>query len=217
MIPTMIPWKLIIDIGHTAVMLPMAGAIAAWLIAGRAWKMALCWCVMFAAGLSLVALSKIAFLGWETGIPSLDFKALSGHALCSTAVIPVLFFVVLQGASTSWRTGGVVVGIGVSVALGVLLVHFKFHTASEVIPSFMLGTTVSLGYIRIATTLPAPRINRWTVPLSMIVFVVFFSLKPSSINHRLVDVALHLSGRDRPYEWPKKMDLYGACRALPHQ
>jgi hypothetical protein len=217
MIPTMIPWKLIIDIGHTAVMLPLAGAIAAWLIAGRAWKMALCWCVMFAAGLSLVALSKIAFLGWETGIPSLDFKALSGHALCSTAVIPVLFFVVLQGASTSWRTGGVVVGIGVSVALGVLLVHFKFHTASEVIPSFMLGTTVSLGYIRIATTLPAPRINRWTVPLSMIVFVVFFSLKPSSINHRLVDVALHLSGRDRPYEWPKKMDLYGACRALPHQ
>jgi hypothetical protein len=213
----MIPWKLVIDIGHTAVMLPMAGAIAAWLIAGRAWKMALCWCVMFAAGLSLVALSKIAFLGWETGIPSLDFKALSGHALCSTAVIPVLFFVVLQGASTSWRTGGVVVGIGVSVALGVLLVHFKFHTASEVIPSFMLGTTVSLGYIRIATTLPAPRINRWTVPLSMIVFVVFFSLKPSSINHRLVDVALHLSGRDRPYEWPKKMDLYGACRALPHQ
>jgi hypothetical protein len=217
MIPTMIPWKLVIDIGHTAVMLPMAGAIAAWLIAGRAWKMALCWCVMFAAGLSLVALSKIAFLGWETGIPSLDFKALSGHALCSTAVIPVLFFVVLQGASTSWRTGGVVFGIGVSVALGVLLVHFKFHTASEVIPSFMLGTTVSLGYIRIATTLPAPRINRWTVPLSMIVFVVFFSLKPSSINHRLVDVALHLSGRDRPYEWPKKMDLYGACRALPHQ
>jgi hypothetical protein len=213
----MIPWKLVIDIGHTAVMLPMAGAIAAWLIAGRAWKMALCWCVMFAAGLSLVALSKIAFLGWETGIPSLDFKALSGHALCSTAVIPVLFFVVLQGASTSWRTGGVVVGIGVSVALGVLLVHFKFHTASEVIPSFMLGTTVSLGYIRIATTLPAPRINRWAVPLSMIAFVVFFSLKPSSINHRLVDVALHLSGRDRPYEWPKKMDLYGACRALPHQ
>lgn len=195
----------------------MAAAIAAWLIAGRAWKMALCWCVMFAAGLSLVALSKIAFLGWETGIPSLDFKALSGHALRATAVIPVLFFVVLQRTSTSWRTGGVVLGLGVSVGLGVLLVHFKFHTASEVIPSFMLGTFVSLGYIRIARTLPAPRINRWTVPLSMIVFVVFFSLKPSSINHRLVDVALYLSGRDRPYEWSKKLDMYGACRALPHQ
>jgi hypothetical protein len=81
----------IIDIGHTAVMLPMAGAIAAWLIAGRAWKIALCWCVMFGAGLSLVALSKIAYLGWELGVPSLDFKALSGHAFRATAVIPVFF------------------------------------------------------------------------------------------------------------------------------
>jgi hypothetical protein len=201
----MMSWTLIIDIGHTAVMLPMAGAIAAWLMAGRAWKMALCWCIMFAAGLSVVALSKIAFLGWEVGIPSLDFKALSGHALRATAVIPVLFFVVLQGTSISWRTGGVVFGIGVSVGLGVLLVHFKFHTASEVIASFVLGTFVSLGYMRIATTLPAPRFNRWTVPLSMIVFIVFFSVKPSSINHRLVDVALYLSGRDRPYEWSKKL------------
>jgi hypothetical protein len=197
----------IVDIGHTAVMLPMAGAIAAWLIAGRAWKTALCWCLMFAAGLSLVALSKIAFLGWEVGIPSLDFKALSGHALRATAVIPVLFFVVLQGTSISWRTAGVAFGIAVSVVLGVLLVRFKFHTASEVISSSILGNFISLGFMRIATTLPAPRINRWTVPLSMIVFIVICSLNPSSFNHRLVDVALYLSGRDRPYGWSKNFDM----------
>lgn len=200
----MTQWKLIIDIGHTAVMLPVAAAIAAWLIAGGAWKRALCWCLVFAAGLSLVALSKIAFLGWDAGIPSLEFKALSGHALCATAVIPVLFFVMLQGTSISSRRGGVVFGFCVCVALGVLLVHFKFHTASEVIASFMLGTFISLGYMRIATALPAPGIHRWTVPLSVIVFVLVFSVKPSFITHRLVDVALHLSGRDRPYQWDTK-------------
>lgn len=203
----MMSWKLIISLGHTAVMLPMAAAIAAWLIAGRAWKMALWWCLMFAAGLSVVALSKIAFLGWETGIPSLDFQALSGHALRATAVIPVLFFVVLQGTSNAWRKAGVVFGIGVSAGLGVLLVHFHFHTASEVIASSMLGTLVSLGYMRLATTLPAPRMHRWTVPLCMAVFIVFFSLMPSSISHRLVDVALYLSGRDHPYQWSKRMDM----------
>lgn len=196
-------WKLIIDIGHTAIMLPAAGAIAAWLIAGRAWKMALCWCIMSTAALSIVALSKIAYLGWESGIPSLNFKALSGHALSATAVIPVLFFVLLQKASISWRQRGVVLGITVGAGLGALLIYFKFHTASEVIASFMLGTFVSLGYIYIAATLPAPRISHWTVSLTIIVFVIIFFLKPSSINHRLVDAALYLSGRDRPYEWSK--------------
>jgi hypothetical protein len=203
----MMSWKLIIDIGHTAVMLPLAAAIAAWLLAGRASKLALSWSLMFAAGLSLVAMSKIAFLGWETAIPALQFKALSGHALCSTAVIPVLFFVLLQGASISWRTAGVALGILVSIGLGVLLVHFRFHSASEVIASFVLGTSISLGYIRLARTLPAPRINQWTAPLSVMVFIFIFTLKPSVISYRLRDVAVHLSGRDRPYEWSKKSSI----------
>lgn len=81
----------IIDIAHASVMLPLAGAIAAWLIAGQAWKLVLCWCGMFAAGLAVVALSKIAFLGWQTGIPLIEFQALSGHAFRAAAVIPVFF------------------------------------------------------------------------------------------------------------------------------
>jgi hypothetical protein len=197
----------IINIGHTAVMLPVAGAIAAWLIAARAWQLALCWCLMFAVGLSIVALSKIAFLGWEVGIPSLHFDALSGHAFRATAVLPVFFFVVMQGASMSWRTGWVVFGIAVSVGLGVLLVRLQFHTASEVIAGFGLGSVVSLGFMRIASSLPTPRINRWTVPFSLIIFIVICGLKPSSFSHRLLDIALYLSGRDHPYVWSKNLRI----------
>lgn len=196
----------LVDIGHTAVMIPVAAAIAAWLVTGRAWQLALCWCLMFVAGLSTVALSKIAFLGWETGVPSLDFQALSGHAFRSAAVIPVFFFVVLQLASRSWRTGGVVLGIVVSVGVGVLLVRFQFHTVSEVIPSLVLGSAVSLGFMRVANNLPAPRINRWSAPLSLVIFLVMFGLKPSKISPRLVDVALYLSGRDHPYMWSRQQD-----------
>jgi len=194
-----------IDIGHTAVALPLAAAIAAWLITGRAWKLALCWCLMFAAGLGLVASSKIAFLGWDAGIPALGFKALSGHALCATAVLPVLFFVALQGSLPSWRRAGVVFAICVSLVLGVLLVHFRFHTASEVFASSLLGISISLGYIRIARTLSAPGFNRWTVPMSVLAFLLMFGMKPSVVNHKLDDVALYFSGRDRPYKWSEKL------------
>jgi hypothetical protein len=201
----MVFWKLIIDVGHTAVMLPVAATIAAWLLAGRAWKMAFWWCLMFAFGLSLVALSKMAFLGWDAGVPSLGFKALSGHAFCATAVIPVLLFVLLQETSISIRTAGVVVGILASLGLGALLVHFAFHTSSEVVASFVLGSSISLGYMGLARTLPAPRVGGWMVPLALLVFALAFSLKPALINHRLVNVALQLSGRDRPYEWSNKL------------
>lgn len=202
-------WKHIIDIGHTELMFPLAAAIAAWLVAGRAWKLAFCWCVMFVAGTGLVALSKITFLGWGMEIPSLGFKALSGHALCATAVLPVFFFVVLQNAAVSWRIAGVGCGIAASMGIGTLMVYFSYHTIWEVIGSFVLGLTISLGYMRLSSLLARPQISRRTVLVSVLAFVLVFALKPSLINHKLVDMALHLSGRDHPFTWPKKL----VCKA----
>ena len=203
----MTQWAQIVDVGHTEVMLPLAGAIAGWLVAAGAWKAALYWCVLFATGLGLVASSKIAFLGWGCGIPALDFQALSGHAFRVSAVVPVSLFLLLRGASSSLRTGGLVLGMGLSIALAALLVHFKFHTLSEVLASFVLGASVSVCFMRIATTLPTPRWNRWALPFSIVVLMGICVLKPSSINHRLVDIALYLSGRDQPHGWSRNWDL----------
>jgi len=180
-------------------------------MAGRAWKLALYWSVMFTAGVMLVALSKIAFLGWQAGLPSLAFKALSGHVLCASAVIPVLCIVVLQGRSIALQWAGVAVGALLSVGIGVLIVRFHFHSVSEVVASFILGGAISGGFMWIAYTMPAPRTGRWALPFSALVFACIFALKPSVINHRLVDVALHLSGRDAPFDWRRN----ATCEA-PH-
>ena len=203
-------WKNIIDIGHTAYMFPLAAAMTVWFAAGGAWKMALYWCGMFASGVSIVALSKIAYLGWDTGIPSLGFKALSGHVLCATAVLPVLGFLVLRCTSLAWGAVGITVGIAISAGLGLLIVYFNYHALSEAIASFILGMCISLGFLHITRTFPAPRASRWSAPLGAMIFALVFILKPSVINHKLDDVALHLSGRDRPFEWPKKLVCTGA-------
>ena len=197
----MLSWMQIVDIGHTAVMVPLAGAIAAWLVLGRAWKLAAWWCLIFAAGLGLVASSKIAYLGWGLELPSLGFKALSGHAWRATAVLPVLFWVVLQDAPARWRMRGALLGVLLAAALAGLLVIFRFHTVSEVVPSFVLGICANLAFLRAASSSPAPAIRPWMVPLSLASFVLIVSLKPSSINHRLVDIALYFSGREEPYRW----------------
>lgn len=203
----MVSWMHIIDIAHTAVMVPTAGAIAVWLILGRTSRLAFCWCLSFGAGLALVALSKIAFLGWGLEIPSIGFKALSGHAWCATSVIPVLFFILLQESARSWRILGFIFGVALSLGLGVLLVIFGFHTASEVVGSAILGIAAGLIVVRASTVLPRPHIDRWTVAGSLLSFVLILGLKPSTINHRLIDVALYFSGRDQPYRWTRPLDV----------
>jgi len=202
----------VIDIGHTAVMVPAAGAIAAWLATGRAWRQALWWCLIFAAGLGVVALSKIGFLGWGLELTALGFEALSGHAWRATAVIPVLFFVALQGGPVRWRTAGVALGILLSVGIAVLLVLFRFHTVSEVVASSILGLAAGLVFMRLAATLPAPAASAWAAPVGLFAFVVICGLKPSVLSHRLVDVALFLSGRDQPYRWNRPLNV---CAAHP--
>jgi hypothetical protein len=208
----MMSWMQVIDIGHTAVMVPAAGAIAAWLTSGRAWKLASCWCLIFAAGLGLVALSKIAFLGWGLSVPPLGFKALSGHAWRTAAVMPVLFFVLLQGAPDNWRKRGFAFGVALSIGLGALLIMFRFHTTSEVFASLVLGVAAGRVFVHLSATLPAPRVNRHAVAMSLVTFFIICSLKPSAINHRLVDVALYFSGRDQPYRWTSDVDACAARR-----
>jgi hypothetical protein len=204
-IVTAIMMAQIVDLGNTRIMLPMAAVIAARLVSGRAWRQALCWCLMFAIGLSMVALSKIAFLGWQIAIPLLHFDALSGHAFRAAAVIPVFIFIALQRTSFLWRARGVAFGIAFSAGLAVLLVRFRFHTVSEVIASLMLGSLISLGFIRIATRMPPPTLDRATVPFCLIIFILIFALNPSTLSHRLVDIALYLSGRDHPYVWSRNL------------
>jgi hypothetical protein len=197
----------IIDIGHTAVMLPAAGAIGARLVFARAWKLVLCWGLIVFVGLGLVALSKMAFLGWGFALPAIGFKALSGHAWRATAVIPILLFVFLQGVSDKWRDRGFALGIAFSIALGALLVIFHFHTASEVIASSVLGISASILFVRVSKRQPIPSVNGWAAAVSLLTFLIICSLKPSQINYRLVDVALYFSGRDQPYSWKRQVNL----------
>jgi len=206
----MMSWTHVIDIGHTAVMVPTAGAIAVWLMSGRAWKLASCWCLIFATGLGLVALSKIAFLGWGLQSSPLGFKALSGHAWRTATVLPVLFFVLLQQAPDTWRKRGFALGVALSIGLGVLLIVFRYHTTSEVLASLVLGVAAGRVFVRLSATLPAPGAHPRAVAMSLLAFFVICSLRPSTINHRLVDVALYFSGRDQPYRWICGADECGA-------
>ena len=86
-------WLSITSLGSVGVMIPLALAVAAWLALGYPWRYAVCWLAVLGGASGLVVLTKIAFMGWGVGVRDLDFTGISGHAMVSSAVLPVALFV----------------------------------------------------------------------------------------------------------------------------
>ncbi|WP_395398918.1 hypothetical protein ACHMW6_18955 [Pseudoduganella sp. UC29_106] len=51
-------------LGSLPVTGPIGVAIAAWLLAGRSWRLSLSWCLLFGLGMLLVVATKVAWIGW---------------------------------------------------------------------------------------------------------------------------------------------------------
>ena len=195
----MIPWLQITGVADTVVTLPAAATIAAWLLAGRAWRMALWWCVLFIAGLAIVVATKIAYIGWGMGIEALDLMGLSGHAMRATAVFPVIFYLMSQRSPPAVRASGVVLGILLGVLVGVSRVMLSVHSVSEVVTGCALGGAVSLGFIWIARGLPRPQLNRRIIAIGLLALLPASYASPAPTERWMNAVALFLSGHDAPY------------------
>lgn len=194
-------WLALMHLGDITLTLPAAAAVTAWLLASRAWRMALCWSLLYLCGIGLVGASKIAFLGWGTGLPTLGFKALSGHATGATAVFPVLFYLLVRGHGVVLPRAAVAAGLVLGGLVATMLVAGAEHTPSEAIAGWTIGALVSLGCIRCVRHLPA------TPALHGLGFAVLafagaaWLVKWIPLGYWMARAALALSGNDRLHPW----------------
>ncbi|SAL55284.1 PA-phosphatase-like phosphoesterase [Caballeronia cordobensis] len=214
-------WISITALGSVGVMGPAALIVAAWLAVGYRWKYAGAWLALLGAASGLVALSKIAFIGWGIGMRHLDFTGISGHALMSTAVLPVAIFVALLPARGALRAAGVAAGLLLGVWVGVSRVVLNAHSVSEVVAGCMLGAIVALAFVRIAWRAEAGKLSPAPVAASLAVVVVALHGVPVPTQHWITEIALGLSGHERPYvraSWKAKRDRAPDRRTeLPRQ
>lgn len=195
----MIPWTHITGFGDSVVLLPAAAAIAVWLITGRAWRMAWWWCVLFGGGLTIVAATKIAFIGWGIGNSALDFTGISGHAMRAAAVFPVICYLLLQRSPPVVRNLGVALGLAIGALITISRVMVNDHSVSEAVAGCIMGSALSLGFIRLSSHWPKPYLNRWIVGFSLLALFPTSYAEPAPTNQWMTSVALYLSGHDKPY------------------
>lgn len=195
----MISWSALTAIGDSKVMLPAAAFILAWLASAGARKAALWWCLLFGSAFVLVVFTKLAFIGWGLGIPALDFTGISGHSMRAAAIIPVLSFLVFQGANARVLRACVAGGFLLGVLIAMSRVMVDAHSVSEAVAGVAVGTVVSAAFLRIAMSMQPLVINRNLVASCMVVLGVLMLTKPAPTKLWLKEAGMYLSGRDQPF------------------
>lgn len=198
----MLNWISLTRLADTVVMLPAAALCLIWLLMGMATRLALWWCVLLSGGLALVAATKIAFLGWNIGIPAWDFTGISGHAMRATAIMPVLLYLVFINASRRLRQGAVMSGMAFGVLIGVSRFMVDAHSPSEAITGCLLGAMVSTAFLVMMRAPGRPGLKikpAQALPLLLLLLLPVFTAKPAPTERWLRWVAMTLSGHDKVY------------------
>jgi hypothetical protein len=194
-------WAQLLHLGDLSLTLPTGSAIAAWLLAGRAWRAALGWSVVFGLALALVAANKIAFMGWATGLPALDFKAASGHATGFAAVFPTLCFLVSAGQAARTRAIAAGAGLVLAAVVAAALVDAGEHTLAEAVAGWLIGTGAFLCTAHLAGDVRPPPAGRAIACAALAFMASAWLVRSVPVGYWMIKVALILSGNAAPASW----------------
>jgi hypothetical protein len=146
-------WRYLIIVGDAAIALPLAVGIALVLVHQRVHARAFTWAWSFGAAFLAILLGKASFDfgGWS--IPAIGLYSISGHAMLTTAVYPVLFALLAGGKPPTVRRNAVLAGAVLALLMAIVLVAGHYHTLSETILGGGLGAAVAwLNIARMDTT-----------------------------------------------------------------
>ena len=200
----LIPWQTLTSAGDSAVLLPLIAWITLWLMIpvstrldGWRWIVAVCVC---GGG---VTLSKLLFMGWNIGIPGLDYTGLSGHSAMSMLVWPTTAALLSRRTDVRWHA--LAIGAGVLFALGIAVsrIVLKDHSVPEVILGSGYGLIVCVGFLwgRPATQQVSARAIALFAGMGVLIALASYGrVFPS--QHILKQVAMELSGHDKVFSRP---------------
>jgi len=192
-------WYAITNLGDTSVLLPCAALVAfVLLLPASTRRLCVVWLAIVVAGETIVATTKVLYMGWRLGIASLDFTGLSGHSTLSFLVWPVAFALVL-GRTDTWRVVGVAFGFVLASVIAVSRLAIHAHSVAEVVFGGIFGTALSSAFLaRYSRLLRVVALPRWLVITLILPFVIGYgrAIPTESI---LAAVARTLSGHSYVY------------------
>lgn len=192
-------WELVTRLGEAQLMLPSALALVGWLAWRGERRSALLWAAMLGLAVGLTTASKIAFIGWGLGIPSLNFTGISGHAMHAAAVFPLLLRCAVASNGRAVQHIAVALGYAIALLVAISRVAVGAHSAPEVVAGFAVGGAASALSL-VFGAVPHVHLPRWLLAALVVAQLLNPAAAPSLPTHDMVtEVALWLSNHDKPY------------------
>lgn len=193
-------WVLVTNLGDSAVLLPLALVILVW-ISLSTWRLALLWGGLLAADMALVALTKIAYMGWGVHPPGVNFTGLSGHSALSMLVWPTIGALLAVGRRRFWRLGMPLLGVALSAAIMISRLVTDVHTPPEAALGALWGACLALVFLYFIwngkrRSLPRPGL---LLPLALFLLLALSYGRIFPSTQLLAAVACRLSGHAKPY------------------
>jgi len=194
-------WYSVTWFGDSGILLPAALWIAVWLAYRRETRpVAWLWVLLFGGAAALVALSKIAFMGWGIGNATLNFTGISGHTMLSASIWPVTLWLMASRWEHRLRVAAAVVGWLFAALIGLSRLAIFAHSKSEVAAGLALGCVVSACFLWLQHRRAHPRVNWAWVLMGLVTPMLFTSPGTRAPTHDLLEVlAVRLAGVDRPF------------------
>lgn len=189
-----------------SVMLPAAGVIAVWLLAGQSLRALRAWLITLFACYLPVALSKLAFKGWGFGIRWLDLTVISGQAMNTTLMLVVLASLLARQIRCGWRWPAALAGLVVAWWYGLLQIAAATHPLSEAIAGCLLGTVGAVLFLWRLEGFALHRIPAGVLILGLLAIGAATHAPRVPIEAWLDRLAMSLSGRPgafTPDDWQK--------------
>jgi membrane-associated phospholipid phosphatase len=195
----MLTWTIFTKLADTYVLLPIAALCALCLAWGHAVRLATAWLLLLGCGLALVAVTKLAFVGWGIGSREWNFTGISGHAMRAAAIAPVLGYLIAQNGTRMLRTLAIACGIAFGILIGISRLAVHVHSVSEVVAGCLLGIAVSALFLSMLTHAPRPTFPRHVLLAAALPLLALTGTPGAPTERWLERVALALSGHDVPY------------------
>ncbi|MEI9984010.1 MAG: phosphatase PAP2 family protein [Aliidongia sp.] len=160
---------------------------------------------------ALVAISKIAFLGWGIGSEALDFTGVSGHAAFAVAILSVGAALSLADRGRRVRWVGTALGAAIGIAIGLSRLVLHVHSPSEVAAGAILGAVLAAIYIWSATYADPAKLRPATLGIVLVLTLATIHGQRAPTQSFLTRVALALSGQTVPHDhadWPPTRSLH---------
>ena len=193
-------WHLITRLGEAEILLPAALLTAAALFARRRTRnLALGWVLMLSLAVTLTTASKLAFIGWGLGWAAINFTGVSGHAMFSSAIYPVLMLTLVPGRSRRRWQLSLALGCALALLVGISRLVVGAHSPSEVLAGWLLGGAVTAATLAFYETTALAL--RPIVPALLLAWVAVtpFQLHASQTHSLVTRLALAMSGHEAPF------------------